>query len=685
MRIARCQLFLEEGRIAIAEETGMKNGGLMAGVGFAMLACTFVSGPSVATPSATHQPLLESRAAPIIQSDGLQFRDLNRDGQVNAYEDWRLAPDARAKDLVTRMTLAEKAGTMMHGSIPGLGNVVGFSNDGYDIPLFRPDISERYVTSFITRLAVGPRRMAEENNKIQEIAEHSRLGIPLTISTDPRHHFQFILGASNMGTGYSQWPETLGFGALRDIRLMKRFADVARAEYRATGIHQALSPQADLFTEPRWARGTGTFGSNPLIVRDLVQAYVEGFQGGADGLQPNGVLTVVKHWVAYGATPEGWDGHNYYGRYAKTTNRSFSAHVQAFEGAFRVKVAGVMPTYSIVQGVSIGGKPIEPVAAGFNAQLLQTKLRGEKGYRGIILSDWAITNTCNSECMAPTKPHGFDSIAMPWGVEGLSELERFAKGINAGIDQFGGVTKTAIVVEAVNKGLVQEAMVDASAVRVLVPKFQMGLFENPYVDPETAARVVGTAAVNEEANAAQAASQVLLKNNGIFPLKPGTRVWLKDIDAEAARARGLVVVTHPEEAEVALVRLGTPFERRHPNHFFGRRQNEGRLDFRPGEAGHDLVLRLSHKTKVAVALFADRPAVLGPVNDMASAILVNFGVSDSALLDVVTGKAIARGRLPFELPSSMAAVLAQDPAVPDDTRKPLYRAGAGRNTPAKRN
>jgi beta-glucosidase len=145
------------------------------------------------------------------------------------------------------------------------------------------------------------------------------------------------------------------------------------------------------------------------------------------------------------------------------------------------------------------------------------------------------------------------------------------------------------------------------------------------------------------------------------------------------------VVTHPEEAEVALVRLGTPFERRHPNHFFGRRQNEGRLDFRPGEAGHDLVLRLSHKTKVAVALFADRPAVLGPVNDMASAILVNFGVSDSALLDVVTGKAIARGRLPFELPSSMAAVLAQDPAVPDDTRKPLYRAGAGRNTPAKRN
>jgi beta-glucosidase len=663
-------------------EKVMKNGSLVAGVCCAIVACAVDSGTSLA--SATQQPKLESRAAPIIERDGMRFRDLNRDGQVNAYEDWRLVPEARAKDLVTRMTLAEKAGTMMHGSIPGIGNVVGFSNEGYDIPLFRPDISERYVTSFITRLAVGPRRMAEENNKIQEIAEQSRLGIPLTISTDPRHHFQFILGASNMATGYSQWPETLGFGALRDIRLMKRFADVARAEYRATGIHQALSPQADLFTEPRWARGTGTFGSNPLIVRDLVQAYVEGFQGGADGLKPGGVLTVVKHWVAYGATPEGWDGHNYYGRYAKATNQSLAAHVQAFDGAFRVKVAGVMPTYSIVQGVSVGGKPLEPVGAGFNAQLLQQKLRGEKGFKGIILSDWAITNTCNSECMAPTKQLGFDVIAMPWGVEGLSELERFAKGINAGIDQFGGVTNSAIVVESVNKGLVKEAMVDASAVRALVPKFQMGLFENPYVDPDVAARTVGTVDVNIEAHAAQAASQVLLKNKGIFPLRQGTKVWLKDINAETAREHGLIVVAQPEEADVALVRLGTPSERPHPNHFFGSRQNEGRLDFRPGEAGHDLVAQLSSKTKVAVALFADRPTVLGPVNDMASAILVNFGVSDRALLDVATGKAIARGRLPFELPSSMTAVLAQDPAIPDDTRKPLYRAGAGRNTPPTR-
>jgi beta-glucosidase len=621
------------------------------------------------------QPQLGSRHTPVIEQDGLRFRDLNRDRQVNPYEDWRLGPDARAADLVQRMTLAEKAGTMMHGSLPGIGNLVGFSNQGYDLRLLQPDISQKHVTSFITRLAVSPRRMAEENNKIQELAEQARLGVPLTVSTDPRHHFQFILGASNTSAGYSQWPETLGFGALRDKRLMKRFAEVARREYRATGIHQALSPQADLFTEPRWARGTGTFGSNPLIVRDMVEAYVEGFQGGRNGLEHDGVLTIVKHWVGYGATPQGWDGHNYYGRFVQADNRSFAAHVLAFDGAFKVKVGGVMPTYSIVQGVTQGGKPLEQVGAGFNAQLLRDKLRGERRYAGIVLSDWAITNDCAAECMAPTRPHGFESIAMPWGVENLSVLERFAKGINAGIDQFGGVTNTAIVVEAVEKGLVKESLIDDAARRILIPKFTMGLFENPYVDPAAAAATVGTPEVLAEAHAAQATSQVLLRNRGLFPLKPGTKVWLKDIDPDAARSRGLLVVERPEDADVALVRLDTPSERLHPLHFFGRRQNEGRLDFRPGEAGFELVRGLSAKTRVAVALFADRPAVLGTLNEMASAILVNFGVSDDALLDVVVGRLAAHGRLPFEFPSTMAAVEAQDPARPDDSRDPLYPAG----------
>src|SRR5262249_24165270 len=153
-------------------------------------------------------------------------------------------------------------------------------------------IGKKHVNSFITRLQLPPPQLAEQNNKIQQIAEHTRLVIPVTISTDPRSHFQFVLGATNSGTGFSQWPETLGLAAIGDRELRRRFGDVARQEYRAVGIHMALSPQADLATEPRWPRTTGTFGSRASDVSELVGAYIEGFQHGKNGVTADGVATI---------------------------------------------------------------------------------------------------------------------------------------------------------------------------------------------------------------------------------------------------------------------------------------------------------------------------------------------------------------------------------------------------------
>src|SRR5690606_37868379 len=158
-------------------------------------------------------------------------------------------------------------------------------------------VGEKHVTSFITRLSLPPADLAEQNNRVQELAERSRLGIPVTISTDPRNHFQYVLGASASATGNTRWPELLGFAALADAALVRRFGEIARREYRALGIHMALSPQLDLATEPRWARGSGTFGSDAALTSRLGAAYVAGFQGGAGGLAPDGVMTVVKHWV----------------------------------------------------------------------------------------------------------------------------------------------------------------------------------------------------------------------------------------------------------------------------------------------------------------------------------------------------------------------------------------------------
>ncbi len=631
------------------------------------------------------QPHLSTHDAPIIVLGEYRFRDLDRDGKISPFEDWRRPPEERAADLVSRMTLDDKAGAMMHSTLAGIGSPIGRSTRGYDLAATRHEILDLNITSFITRLVVSPRMMAEQNNAVQEIAEHGRFGIPVTISSDPRNHFEHVDGAGNMSAGYSQWPETLGFAALRDPAIVRRFADIARQEYRATGIHQALSPQADLFTEPRWARGAGTFGANPDLVGRMVGAYVEGFQGGRNGLSRDGVLTVVKHWVGYGATPNGWDGHNYYGRFAKVDDRSFGLHVRPFEAAFKVKVAGLMPTYSIVRGATVNGRKAEEVGGGFNRLLLTDLLRGRYGYQGIVLSDWNITLDCTEACTDPKVPQPASAIAMPWGVEHLSPLARYAKGINAGIDQFGGVDEPGRIVEAVRRGLVTEKRIDASVRRILISKFEMGLFEDPFVDPERADRIVGNTAFQALADQAQAQAQVLLKNSrGMLPMRSAAKVWLHGVDPREAQHFGLVVVGRPEQADFALVRISTPFEVLHPNHFFGSRQNEGRLDFRPGNADFDLVRSIAGKTRVVLSLFADRPAVLTRIAPMADAILVNFGVSDGALLKVVTGRERAKGRLPFEMPSSMAAVEGQDPAMPDDSIDPLYRFGAGLELPVRR-
>jgi beta-glucosidase len=633
-----------------------------------------------AVSSAHAQPEPGVRGGALLAEDGLRFRDLNRNGRLDAYEDWRLSAEARADDLVARMTPSEKAGTMMHGTLPGIGpqGFIGVSSEGYDLAGARAHIIGESVTSFITRLDMPPAAMAEQNNAVQAIAEESRLGIPVTISTDPRHHFQYLAGASSSANGYSQWPETLGFAALRDPERVRRFADIARREYRASGIQQTLSPQADLTTEPRWPRGVGTFGSQPDLAGQMVGAYVEGFQGGKDGLSPDGVMAVVKHWVGYGATPDGWDGHNHYGRFARLDDRSFALHVQPFLGAFDAHVAAVMPTYSILEGVRLKDKALEGVGAGFNRQLLTDALRGTYGFGGIILSDWAIIEDCpEATCQNPQR-QGPPVIGMPWGVEELNRTQRIVKAIDAGIDQFGGAQETGLLVAAMRQGLVDEARIDQSVRRILLPKFQMGLFENPYVDPASAAALAQRADFLAEGVRAQAESQVLLKaDGGLRPLAAGSSVYLYGVDPGKARARGLVVVDDPAKADAAIIRLQAPSELLHPYHFFGSRQHEGRLDFRAGDKDFDALMALRGKTRIVAAVFLDRPAVLTGVVEAADVLLANFGLSDEALLDTVTGRAVPKGRLPVELPSSMAAVERQDPARPDDSEKPLFPYGAG--------
>ncbi|EPX64683.1 Beta-hexosaminidase [Cystobacter fuscus DSM 2262] len=622
----------------------------------------------------TSQVELGSRGAGFIVKEGLRFKDLNKNGQVEVYEDWRRTPEERARDLLGRMTPREKAGVMMHGTAP-TQKTEGVSR--YDRALATRMISEKGVNSFITRLEGNARLLAEENNALQEIAEATRLGIPATLSTDPRNHFQFTLGASVAAGNFSQWPEALGFAAIGDEALVRRFGDIARREYRAVGIQEALSPQADLATEPRWARVHGTFGEDADLARTLVRAYIEGFQDGGNGIGKGSVVAVVKHWAGYGAAKDGFDSHNAYGQYAVFPGNNFEYHLKPFEGAFAAKTGGVMPTYSILQGVTLNGQPLEQVGGGFNKQLLTELLRGRYGFDGVILSDWAITNDCDEACLhgaPPGQTPSFVGFGTPWGVEHLSKVERFAKSVNAGMDQFGGVDDPDALVEAVNAGLVTEARLDESVYRILLQKFQQGLFENPYVDVERAGEVVGNSAFQAEATEAQRRSLVLLENKDkLLPLGAHIRkVYLHGIDGAVAAGYGLTVVNTPEEADVAIMRTVTPFETLHPQYVFGLRQHEGNLAFEEGNADHEAIQRVSAHVPTIVTVYLDRPAILTNVKDKVSALLGNFGVSDSALFDVLTGKASPQGKLPFELPSSMAEVEAGRSDMPHDTAHPLY-------------
>ncbi|MDQ6872722.1 MAG: glycoside hydrolase family 3 protein [Gemmatimonadota bacterium] len=630
------------------------------------------------------QRAVVARSSPILKRQGLRFKDLNKNGVLDPYEDWRLSPAARAKDLVSRMTLEEKAGMMMHGTAPTAGppGIPG-AGKAYDTAAIGKVIRDAHVNTFITRLSGDPRSLAAQNNSLQEIAERTRLGVPVTVSTDPRNSFQYVPGASVQAGGFSKWPETLGLAAIHDARLVRRFADIARQEYRSVGIQETLSPQADLATEPRWSRINGTFGEDPDLTRDLVKAYVEGFQHGASGVGSAGVLAVVKHWVGYGAQRNGFDSHSSYGRFASFSG-GLDTHIKPFLGAFAAHVGGVMPTYSILEGATLNGQPLEQVGAGFNRQLLTDLLRKRYGFQGIILTDWLITSDCPDLCRNgfPTGQRPtFSAVAMSWGVEDLPKVDRFAKAVNAGVDQFGGTEEAQFVVQAVRSGKLAESRINESANRIAIQKFRQGLFENPYVDTAEAGRFVGNPRFQAEATAAQRRSLVLLENkNGILPLAArGKRVFLHGLDSATAARYGFTVVRDLSQAEIAIVRTDAPFQTLHPNYVFGAMQHEGDLGFRGGNAEFEEIKRITAAVPTVVTVYLDRPAILTELKDRASALVGNFGVSDAALLDVLTGAARPEGRLPFELPSSMAEVEAQRSDVPHDTAHPLYRIGYGRS------
>jgi beta-glucosidase len=597
----------------------------------------------------------------LISPDGIAFRDLNGNGTMEPYENPTLPTATRVDDLIRRMTLEEKAGLMMVFQIE-TGPDGGIVEGGGMFPIATSElIRTKRMNHFNALRLPAPRLAARWANSVQNMAADTRLGIPVTLYTDPRHSFAENLGATLAAGAFSQWPEPLGFGAVDDPDLVRQFANIARQEYLAVGLRGALHPQVDLATEPRWARQSGGFGQSADTASRFVPEYLRGFQG--DRLGPESVACMTKHFPGGGPQLDGEDPHFPYGREQAYPGGGFDYHLRPFRAAVQAGTAAVMPYYGMPIGLTLpDGTPVEEVGFGFNRTIITRLLREQLGYDGVICTDWGLV----------TDQHlaGRPLPARAWGVEHLSPADRVARVIDAGCDQFGGETCPELVVEQVRAGRVTEDRLDASVRRLLRLKFDLGLFDDPYVDEDAAERIVGRPDFVAAGEAAQRRSLTLLKNDGpVLPLRWGTRVHAPDLDPAVVAGYG-VPASDPAQADVAVVRLRAPFEPR-DTYFLEARFHAGRLDFDQSTLAR--VADLARTVPVVVDLYLDRPAVLGTIADEAAAIVVNYGCSAAALLDVLFGAATAEGRLPFDLPRSMDAVQAAHPDLPSDD--PLFRCG----------
>lgn len=602
-------------------------------------------------------------------TDGTLYRDLNGNGVMDPYEDPRLPIEERVEDLLSRMTLADKAGLMVQTvvSVTADGDIDGDELAPRELSA-RQMVEERRVTHLNVHRIPEPRAMARWNNDVQRVAEQGPLGIPVTISTDPRHSFTENWGASFSAEHLSAWPEPLGLGAIGDDTTVREFADIARREYTALGIRLALHPTLDVATEPRWARQYSTFGQDAETVAKLGVAYVDGFEGDG-GLGAQSVSCMAKHFPGGGPQRDGEDPHFAYGKEQDYTGGMFDYHLEPFRRVIARGVPAIMPSYGIPIGLTLDGEPVEEVGFGFNRQIITGLLREKLGYDGVVCTDWGL--------VTESRIGGKVLPPRAWGVEHLTEVERVQKILEAGCDQLGGEEEPGYIIELVESGAIDEARIDESVRRLLRVKFALGLFENPYVDEDAAQDSVGTDEYRAAGHAAQARSMVVLTNgtssaNPALPLRRGAKVFAEGVAEAALKKAGLVPVSDPADAEANVVRIAAPYD---PRDEFALEASfhAGSLEFAPEVA--ERLRTLSAQAPVILVVHLERPAIIEPLFPSCAAVVVEFGASDKAVLEVLTGRTPAEGSLPFDIPRSVEAVRTSRVDVPADYASPLFPAG----------
>jgi len=690
----------------------------------------------------------------ILTVSGKKFKDLNKNGKLDKYEDWRLSADERAKDLASKMSVEQIAGLMLysrHQALPapadgyraGHYNGKVFAESGSkpwqltdEQKLFLKDDNLRHV--LITSVET-PEIAALWNNQMQAFVEGIGLGIPSNTSTDPRHTAN-VTSEFNAGAGgtISMWPDGLGMASTFDPKIVEQFGQIAAKEYRALGIATALSPQIDLGSEPRWYRISMTFGESPALTRDMGRAYIDGFQTSygkdeiKDGWGYKSVNAMVKHWPSGGAEEGGRDGHWAYGKFAVYPGNNLQQHIDPFiNGAFKLKgktskASAVMPYYTIT--FDQDKKYNENVANGYSKYIITDLLRDKYGYDGVVCTDWLVTG---DEGKTPNLFAG-----KPWGVENLSIDQRHYKAIIAGVDQFGGNNDKKPVLAAYEMGIKEfgesfmRARFERSAVRLLKNIFRVGLFENPYLNVEETKAVVGNPEFMKAGYEAQLKSVVLLKNKAaVLPVKEKKTVFIPKIYTASTKdwwgvssqpkleypvnfelvKKYYNVTEDPSKADFAIVFVMSPqsleggydlkdrqngsngyvpislqygtytaSEAREKSIAAGDQVIDPTIKDRTYKnktvtAANTMDLRTILDTKdmmngkpVIVSVTASKPMIFNEFEKQVDGIVLNFGVSSQAVLDIISGKAEPSGLLPVQMPANMETVEKQFEDVPYD-------------------
>lgn len=605
----------------------------------------------------------------LIRVDGnFAYRDLNKNGKLDVYEDIRQPTEKRVQDLLKQMSLEEKAGMMFYpvALVNHDGSIAYHpANDMLSMMsvVVINEVEQKHITHFNLFNVPEPDTLAMWYNRIQQHSEQSRLGIPVTIASDPRNQGSAGIFAQSAKT-FSAWPDPLGLAAAGDDKLTEQFGYISRQEYLAVGIRQGLHPQVDFGTEPRWPRIAGAFGEDAALSARMAIAYINGYQG--EKLGPNSVAMMTKHFPGGGPQKNGMDPHFSFQKGEVYPGNNFKYHLIPFEAALKAGTAAIMPYY----GVPMGQPGVPEVGFSYNKAIITGLLRNKYHYDGVVCTDWGL--------VTDTKLGTFNFAARAWGVEKLNTEQRVEKIINAGVDQLGGEILPDVIVKLVKDGKLTEHRIDVSVARLLRLKFELGLFDNPFVDEKKTLDVVGSPEFIKAGENAMRRALTLLKNEKhTLPLATGKlKIYIKNINPKIAAEYG-TIVSDPKQADIAIIRLQTPHYDipEAKGNFVASLFHFGDLDFK----GKDLqdVLDLEKTVPTVVDIYLDRPAVIPEISKNAKALIANFGATDRALLDVLFGKYKPEGHLPLEMPSSMEAVRNQKEDMPYDSKDPLYTFGFG--------